>query len=307
MRGERGKSDVSGGDRRLRPTWEIWSASTPFLFRSSLSWAGLLFVVKNFSNILYFATVFLCWARGEMFVISITGGIDLSPVGMPPLAAAADHHARHARLEERPRPVAHGRRFGLFASSRNPGRINGILVARFRVPPFIATLACTGWPTASRSTCAYGFPIDFLPPQAVEKIGNSFVRNHFPAGASPSSAGRRALPRKLARRNPRHWLMLYHRDRACRLRLHPRGRTSAGHLREDRRAAIARGDLGGNQRAAPPREGLPALLPVRGRRQARGKLLPVLYRHFTTMSASYQLFAIAAVVIGGKPHGCRAA
>ncbi len=60
-----------------------------------------------------------------------------------------------------------------------PGLINGILVARFRVPPFIATLGMYGVANGITLNLCQGFPIYFLPPQ-VEKIGNSFVAYFLP-------------------------------------------------------------------------------------------------------------------------------
>ena len=44
-----------------------------------------------------------------------------------------------------------------------PGLVNGILVAKFRVPPFIATLGIYGVANGFALRLSQGFPITFLP------------------------------------------------------------------------------------------------------------------------------------------------
>ncbi len=70
------------------------------------------FAVKNFSNILYFATIYLLLAAGETFVI-ITGGIDLSPgfvMGLVMVVSAIIMRDMHAA--GRPDGPVHDRRIG---------------------------------------------------------------------------------------------------------------------------------------------------------------------------------------------------
>ena len=60
-----------------------------------------------------------------------------------------------------------------------PGLVNGILVAKFRVPPFIATLGIYGVANGFALRLSQGFPITFLPPE-VGEIGNGFVAYFLP-------------------------------------------------------------------------------------------------------------------------------
>ncbi len=63
-----------------------------------------------------------------------------------------------------------------------PGIINGILVARLRVPPFIATLGMYGVANGLALNLSQGFPITFLPDR-VQEIGNSFIAYLLPGHA----------------------------------------------------------------------------------------------------------------------------
>ncbi len=54
-----------------------------------------------------------------------------------------------------------------------PGLVNGVLVARFRVPPFIATLGMYGIANGLALRYSKGFPITFLPDE-VGEVGNGF-------------------------------------------------------------------------------------------------------------------------------------
>jgi ribose/xylose/arabinose/galactoside ABC-type transport system permease subunit len=138
------------------------------------------FSFKNYSNILYYATTYALLAAGETFVI-ITGGIDLSIgfvmgfVGVSSAIVMRDMYAAG-----RPEAVCMlvGAAVGL-ALGLIPGLINGLLVARLRVPPFIATLGTYGVANGMALFLSDGFPITFLPPQ-VEKIGNSFIAYFLP-------------------------------------------------------------------------------------------------------------------------------
>jgi ribose transport system permease protein len=60
-----------------------------------------------------------------------------------------------------------------------PGLINGFLVARLRVPPFIATLGIYGVANGVSLNLCQGFPIYFLPERTVE-IGNAFLAYLLP-------------------------------------------------------------------------------------------------------------------------------
>jgi ribose/xylose/arabinose/galactoside ABC-type transport system permease subunit len=138
------------------------------------------FAVKNFSNILYYATIYLLLAAGETYVI-ITGGIDLSVgfvMGLVMVVSAIVMRDMHAAAMAPAVSMIVGSVVGLVVGVI-PGLINGTLVARFRVPPFIATLGMYGVANGLTLNLCQGFPIYFLPPQ-VEKLGNSFVAYFLP-------------------------------------------------------------------------------------------------------------------------------
>ncbi len=141
------------------------------------------FAVKNFSNILYFATLYLLLATGETFVI-VTGGIDLSVgfvmgfVGVVSAIVMRDMFAAHYSQAA---CMMVGTLVGLVVGVI-PGLINGYLVARLRVPPFIATLGMYGVANGLALNLSQGFPIYFLPP-GVQEIGNSFIAYLLPGRA----------------------------------------------------------------------------------------------------------------------------
>jgi len=160
---------------------ERWSGFFLILLLVVFSLIGRnFFAVRNFSNILYFATIYLLLAAGETFVI-ITGGIDLSVgfvMGLVMVVSAIIMRDMFAAGQPVALCMVVGSIVGL-ALGVIPGLINGILVARFRVPPFIATLGMYGVANGITLNLCQGFPIYFLPPQ-VERLGNSFVAYFLP-------------------------------------------------------------------------------------------------------------------------------
>ena len=138
------------------------------------------FAFKNFSNILYYSTTYALLAAGETFVI-ITGGIDLSlgfVMGFVSVSSAIVMRDMYAAGRPEAACLLAGAAVGL-ALGLIPGLLNGVLVARLRVPPFIATLGTYGVANGMALFLSNGFPITFLPPQA-QKIGNSFIAYLIP-------------------------------------------------------------------------------------------------------------------------------
>jgi len=160
---------------------ERWSAIFLLLMLVVFSLvAPHFFAFKNFSNILYFSTLYVLLAAGETFVI-ITGGIDLSlgfVMGFVNVSAAIIMRNLHAAGHPEAVSMLIGAVAGLVLGVI-PGLINGLLVARLRVPPFIATLGMYGIANGVALNMCEGFPIYFLPPQARE-IGNSFLAYLIP-------------------------------------------------------------------------------------------------------------------------------
>lgn len=116
--------------------FEVWSR---------LSFGGtFIFNPFNITSIAVFAVAPLLLATGQTFVI-ITGGIDLSMGFIMGLAAVVAAHVINWATPGMGMPLAV--LFGALVAigvAMIPGFINGILVSRLRVPPFIGTLGMFG-------------------------------------------------------------------------------------------------------------------------------------------------------------------
>ncbi len=131
--------------------------------------------LSNFQNVLHLSTVFLLLAAAETFVI-ITGGIDLSVgfvMGFSSVLAAKVMQVMHAAMLPQPFSMVVGAVVGL-SISIIPGWVNGVLITKYNVPPFIATLGMWGITNGITLKICQGFPISYLPPKLVE-IGNGFL------------------------------------------------------------------------------------------------------------------------------------
>ena len=160
---------------------ERWATFFLLLLLVVFSFVGRnFFAYKNFSNILYFATTYALLAAGETFVI-ITGGIDLSVgfvMGFVGVTSAIVMRDMFAAGSSQALSMIVGTVVGLGVGVI-PGLINGILVARLRVPSFIATLGMFGIANGMALSFSQGFPITFLPPR-VQEIGSSFIAYLLP-------------------------------------------------------------------------------------------------------------------------------
>jgi ribose/xylose/arabinose/galactoside ABC-type transport system permease subunit len=133
------------------------------------------FSVNNINNLILAVSSLLLLAAGETFVI-ISGGIDLSigfVMGFACVSSAIVMRDMNAAGYAPIVSMLSGSIIGLFLGSI-PGLINGFLVARLRVPPFIATLGMWGIANGLAWRLCEGFPIGFLPLQARD-FGNSFL------------------------------------------------------------------------------------------------------------------------------------
>jgi ribose transport system permease protein len=117
-------------------TFEVW-ARTEF---------GGTFILNpfNLQSIAIFAVAPLLLATGQTFVI-ISGGIDLSLGFIMGLAAVVAAHTINLAtpIMGMPMAVLLGILVAIFAASV-AGGVNGVLVARLKVPPFIGTLGMYG-------------------------------------------------------------------------------------------------------------------------------------------------------------------
>lgn len=98
----------------------------------------------NWRSVAIFAVAPLLLAVGQTFVI-ISGGIDLSAGFVMGLAAVVAAHAINLLGVHMPLPLAMV--LGIFiavAAAGVPGAINGLLISRLKVPPFIGTLGMFG-------------------------------------------------------------------------------------------------------------------------------------------------------------------
>ena len=143
--------------------FEIWS---------QLSFgASLLFSTFNIQSIATTTVAPLLLAIGETFVI-ISGGIDLSVGFIMGLGAVIAAHTTNITGQYLPAPAAVF--CGVVAAlvvSAIPGLINGLLVSRLRIPPFIGTLGMYGVARGAAYILAGGTTVP-ISNSAIQQFGN---------------------------------------------------------------------------------------------------------------------------------------
>lgn len=257
------------------------------------------FSLANFENVLYQPTAFVFLAAAETFVI-ITGGIDLSVgfvMGLSSVVAAQIMQLVAASGAPVAETLVVGSLVGLLVSLL-PGLVSGVLIARYRVPPFIATLGMWGVTNGITLAICQGFPVTGVPTEAVS-LGNGYLAYAFPgkgfrmfgwpAGVADSQV------RELTRIFPNAlllWILV------IALLLLVLNRTRFG------QHTFA---IGGNIEAA-KRSGINVarhliiiyvLSSFLAGMAGVYNVFSTGVGNFTPYNASYELFAIAAVVIGG--------
>ncbi|MBA7558911.1 ABC transporter permease [Candidatus Atribacteria bacterium 1244-E10-H5-B2] len=138
------------------------------------------FGLKNFNNIILGVSSLLLLASGETFVI-ISGGIDLSigfVMGFVCISSSIIMRDLNAAGYSPIISMMTGSLIGLLLGLI-PGFINGFFVAKLRVPPFIATLGMWGIANGLAWRLCEGFPVGFLPLQ-VRDIGNAYLAYFSP-------------------------------------------------------------------------------------------------------------------------------
>ena len=138
------------------------------------------FSLKNFQNILVASTTVMLLGIGETFVI-ITGGIDLSVgfiVGFSGVICAKIMVALHAAGALQAIAIPAGVFFALLLGLI-PGFVNGYLVAKLRVPPFIATFGMYGIAYGIAEIISGNSPVHNLPP-AVGFLGHGYLLYYLP-------------------------------------------------------------------------------------------------------------------------------
>ena len=138
------------------------------------------FSLKNFNNIILGVSSLLLLASGETFVI-ISGGIDLSigfVMGFVCISSSIIMRDLNAAGYSPIISMMTGSLIGLLLGLI-PGFINGFFVAKLRVPPFIATLGMWGIANGLAWRLCEGFPVGFLPLQ-VRDVGNAYLAYFSP-------------------------------------------------------------------------------------------------------------------------------
>jgi ribose transport system permease protein len=153
-----------------------WAAFFLLLMMLIFSFTGSNFLsIVNFQNVIYLQTVPFLLAAAETFVV-ITGGIDLSigfVMGLASVAAAQLMHVFLGAGLGVPSAIFLGS-IAAILIAMVPGLINGIVITRFRVPPFIATMGMWGIANGVALKICGGFPVAGLPDR-LSKIGNGYL------------------------------------------------------------------------------------------------------------------------------------
>ncbi|GAB4510992.1 MAG: ABC transporter permease [Anaerolineae bacterium] len=137
---------LSTGERALQILISLWS--WVFLLLLVIIFTALdpvFFSVRSIGNVLVSSTLVLLMAVGQTYVI-ITSGIDLSvgwTVGLSSVIAATTMRDLGESGMESGLAITLGVLAGL-AVSLIPGFINGLLITKIRIPPFIATIGMFG-------------------------------------------------------------------------------------------------------------------------------------------------------------------
>jgi len=142
------------------------------------------FNLNNGQTVVSLATTAFLLAGAQTFVI-ITGGIDLSigfVMGLSAVSSAKVMQTLSQAGWSDTNSILLGVAVGLI-SSLLCGWLSGFLIARFRVPPFIATLGIMGIAVGVTFHLCDGLPVGFLP-APISVIGNSYLVSLDPSTGS---------------------------------------------------------------------------------------------------------------------------
>jgi ribose/xylose/arabinose/galactoside ABC-type transport system permease subunit len=136
--------------------------------------------VRSVQGILEYCVQILLIGLAETFII-ITGGIDLSvgwTVGFAAVISAEIMQILHAAGAPAAEVIGLGVLGGVLVAVL-PGFINGLLIARVRVPPFIATLGVGTLVEGAALIISGGYPVAKQPPYT-GPIGNGYLIRIWP-------------------------------------------------------------------------------------------------------------------------------
>ncbi|RKX68686.1 MAG: hypothetical protein DRP60_17625, partial [Spirochaetes bacterium] len=289
-------------NRKLAFIARNWAAFFLLGFLILFSFTGKGFLsVTNFQNVGHLAVIAILMASAETFVI-ITSGIDLSigfVMGFASVTAGKIIQVLYAAGEGMSPGISIG--IGIvivLILSLIPGLVSGILIARYKVPPFIATMGMWGITNGIALKICKGFPVATLP-EDLTRIGNGYLI-YFKSGEGISFFG---LPPGVGNESIREYI-----------RLIPNSFIFIAlillvlwHLLRNTTFGQHTYAIGGNEEAA-VRAGIDVkrhLIKIYVLSSFIAGLAGIFnvfqtgIGNFTPFGAMYELFAVAAVVIGG--------
>ncbi len=296
------RADTIRGNRAFSVIAHHWAAFFLLIFIVIFSFTGKgFFRITNFQNVIHLGVIAVLMACAETFVI-ITGGIDLSVgfvMGFSSVTAGKIIQVMFAAGEGTPPAAAIITAVAaVLVLSLIPGLISGLLIARYQVPPFIATLGMWGITNGIALKISEGFPVAMLP-DVLTKIGNGYVF-YFRKGTGISLFG---LPEGVGNESIREFT-----------RLIPNSFLFLGiivlilwHLLRNTTFGQHTYAVGGNEDAA-IRSGIDVkrhIVKIYVLSSFIAGLAGIFnvfqtgIGNFTPFGAMYELFAVAAVVIGG--------
>ena len=176
---------VEAGDQgqgRVLPSWFYIMVVLMILISVFSIWHGQKFADRtNFQNIALDASQLMLLAIGSTFVI-MTAGIDLSVSAMLVLSAISGAKVM-VRFSGSPEDVRRyvfpeqnlGITLGLLAAllvGLTAGLINGVLITKLRLPPFIVTLGTLGIMLGLANILARGSSVPYVPIEITSIIGS---------------------------------------------------------------------------------------------------------------------------------------
>jgi ribose transport system permease protein len=169
----RGNQEIRNLFVSILSRWIFFFLAAEIVF---FSLAGTNYLsVKNLQNTVLASTTVLLLATGQTFVI-ITGGIDLSVgfmVGFSSVICAKVMVELEAAGLSQPMAITSGILAALILGLL-PGLVNGLLVARLRVPPFIATFGMYGIAYGFAEIICNNVPVHNLP-TSVGSLGHGYL------------------------------------------------------------------------------------------------------------------------------------
>lgn len=283
-----------------------WALAFLLLLLVVFSFTGANFLtLANLQNILYASTIYLLLACAETLVI-ISRGIDLSVGYVKGLAsvvgAAVMRNLWHSQYGIQWSPLAAiltGAAVAL-AVSLLCGLASGLLVARWKVPPFIATLGVLGVAYGTTlHVSGGGFPVAFLPP-GLRGLGNGYLFYYNPALRAssffaPPAGTLDSQIKQLVRVFPNSLILVILLLAVLWYLLR--------HTRFGRHTYAVGGSLDASLRAGiDTRRHLTRVYLLSALLAGLAGLVDIFQTgtgNFTPMGANFELFAIAAVIIGG--------